>query len=81
MASANKPTVVEVDDNGRRWAKSSTSDVNGGNCIEVATDRELIRIRSSLNRRNAIVTVPVSAWSPFIDLATRLTPQNPASIS
>lgn len=53
-----------------RWFKSSYSD-NGGNCIEVAanlaTTHAIVPVRDSKVADGPVVTVPVTAFSAFVE--------------
>lgn len=50
-----------------RWRKSSYSDGDGGNCIEVAHGHPgLIPVRDSKNPDGPAVTFHAPAWSAFI---------------
>ncbi|RLK59078.1 DUF397 domain-containing protein [Actinokineospora cianjurensis] len=71
MASRNEPTVVEIDENGRRWAKGSSSTSEDTDCMEAARDPEVVHIRSSHNRRGRVIAVPVAGWCSFVDFAAR----------
>jgi hypothetical protein len=46
------------------WRKSTHSDANGGDCIEVASTN-IIMIRDSMNRAGAILAVTAEAWQRF----------------
>ncbi|MFI6371541.1 DUF397 domain-containing protein [Streptomyces sp. NPDC050546] len=49
------------------WIKSSYSDANGGNCVEVAPDfPEAVPVRDSKNHDGPVLVVTRSAWSAFI---------------
>jgi Domain of unknown function (DUF397) len=47
------------------WRKSSFSNPDGGNCVEVAGDAQSIMVRDTTNRDGLTLTVTVSAWSKF----------------
>jgi Domain of unknown function (DUF397) len=47
------------------WRKSTYSDANGGDCIEVASDA-LVMVRDTGNRDGAMLTVSAEAWQRFI---------------
>ncbi|MFE6481577.1 DUF397 domain-containing protein [Streptomyces sp. NPDC057757] len=51
-----------------QWFKSSYSDNEGGNCLEVAlpAPRVTIHIRDSKNPTGPELAVPASAWVAFI---------------
>lgn len=48
------------------WFKSSYSDDEGGNCVEIAPCPQTIHIRDSkLGEAGPTFTVPVTAWAHF----------------
>ncbi|GAA1432491.1 hypothetical protein GCM10009601_53540 [Streptomyces thermospinosisporus] len=49
----------------RKWIRSSYSDDEGGNCVEVALETP-VHIRDSKNAEGPRLTVPASAWAAFI---------------
>jgi hypothetical protein len=49
------------------WRKSTYSDANGGDCIEVASTN-LIIVRDTTDRGGTILTVSVEAWQGFTAL-------------
>ncbi|MCK8435719.1 DUF397 domain-containing protein [Streptomyces sp. D2-8] len=49
------------------WVKSSYSDGNGGNCIEIAPGfPETVPVRDSKNPDGPVLLVTRSAWSAFV---------------
>jgi hypothetical protein len=46
------------------WRKSTYSDANGGDCIEVASD-DFILIRDTTDWRGLVLRVPPVAWQTF----------------
>jgi len=46
------------------WRKSSYSDGNGGQCVEVAGDG-VILVRDTTNRDGVTLSVPADAWKSF----------------
>jgi hypothetical protein len=46
------------------WRKSTHSDANGGDCIEVAST-DAIMVRDTADRGGAVLTVPTKAWQRF----------------
>ncbi|TMR42115.1 DUF397 domain-containing protein [Actinomadura geliboluensis] len=48
-----------------RWRKSSYSDHQGGNCIEVACLAPVISVRDSKDPDGPKLTFSVAAWSAF----------------
>jgi hypothetical protein len=49
-----------------RWRKSSYSG-NGGNCVEVGSDRSRVLVRDTKNRAAAILRFTPDAWKAFAD--------------
>jgi hypothetical protein len=47
------------------WRKSSYSDGNGGNCVEVADGRGAVLVRDTTDRDGAMITVSGAAWERF----------------
>jgi Domain of unknown function (DUF397) len=47
------------------WRKSSFSNPNGGNCVEVAGDAQSIMVRDTTNRDGLTLTVTARAWLKF----------------
>ena len=48
-----------------QWRKSSHSDANGGDCVEVATS-DAVMIRDTTNRDAITLSVTAGAWSAFL---------------
>ena len=48
------------------WRKSSYSGANGGECVEVATTADAVRVRDTKDRSGNVLSVPVSAWRAFV---------------
>ncbi|MFC8423680.1 DUF397 domain-containing protein [Streptomyces sp. NPDC057236] len=49
------------------WRKSSYSNPDGGNCVEVAPGfPDAVPVRDSKNTAGPILMVPAKAWSQFI---------------
>jgi hypothetical protein len=46
------------------WRKSSYSDSNGGNCVEVASDG-LVLVRDTTDRDGTSLSLPAQAWQRF----------------
>ena len=46
------------------WRKSSYSDGNGGQCVEVGGN-EVILVRDTENRDGVTLSVPADAWQRF----------------
>ncbi|MCX5344043.1 DUF397 domain-containing protein [Streptomyces atratus] len=50
-----------------RWRKSSYSNSNGGECVEIADDFPgIIPVRDSKNPTGPALLIPTSAWNDFI---------------
>jgi len=49
------------------WRKSTHSDANGGDCVEVAST-DLIMVRDTTDRRGAVVSVTAETWRSFTSL-------------
>lgn len=50
-----------------QWMKSSHSDDNGGNCVEIAPGfPDTVPIRDSKNPDGPVLLVTRSAWSAFL---------------
>ncbi|MFF3097478.1 DUF397 domain-containing protein [Streptomyces cyaneofuscatus] len=54
------------------WFKSSYSDGDGGNCIEVAAHPSTVHIRDSKVTDGPVLTVEPAAWSAFVRSGTAL---------
>ena len=46
------------------WRKSTYSDANGGNCVEVASGT-MILVRDTTDRGGVTLSVPADAWQRF----------------
>ncbi|MGD1219567.1 DUF397 domain-containing protein [Streptomyces krungchingensis] len=50
------------------WRKSSYSNPDGGNCVEVADSFPgAVPVRDSKNTAGPVLTIPAEAWNRFID--------------
>jgi Domain of unknown function (DUF397) len=47
------------------WRKSSYSDANGGNCVELANGSGMIMVRDTTNRDGETLTFTAAAWAAF----------------
>lgn len=54
---------------GLTWFKSSYSDGEGGDCVEVAPSPHTIHIRDSKNPDGPRITLSTLAWAEFLGLA------------
>ncbi|MFF8956094.1 DUF397 domain-containing protein [Streptomyces sp. NPDC014894] len=51
-----------------RWRKSSYSDTNNGNCVEVLDDVPgVVPVRDSKTPSGPVLVIPAPAWQTFID--------------
>lgn len=48
-----------------QWRKSSFSDANGGDCVEVAAS-DIVMIRDTTNRDGVMLSVTAGTWSAFL---------------
>jgi Domain of unknown function (DUF397) len=48
------------------WRKSTYSDANGGDCVELANDSGMVMVRDTTNRGGGTLTVTVDAWRAFL---------------
>ena len=53
------------------WRKSTYSDANGGDCVEVAST-DVIMIRDTTDRGGVVLNVSVKAWQTFTALMRQL---------
>ncbi|WP_046470904.1 DUF397 domain-containing protein [Allosalinactinospora lopnorensis] len=54
-----------------QWHKSSYSQGNGGDCVEVAELPEQVKVRDTQNRTAGHLSFPPAEWSAFLaDLRT-----------
>jgi len=49
-----------------RWRRSSYSNANGGNCLEVADGLTVVPVRDSKNPGGPVLTVPAASWDVFV---------------
>ncbi|WP_221355591.1 DUF397 domain-containing protein [Streptomyces beigongshangae] len=51
-----------------RWRKSSYSNTNGGECVEIAEGYpHLVPVRDSKNPHGPVLVVPATAWAEFVN--------------
>ncbi len=48
------------------WRKSTYSGANGGSCVEVATDGNVLVRDTTQHGMGPVLSVPVSAWTAFL---------------
>ncbi|MFD4522720.1 DUF397 domain-containing protein [Streptomyces sp. NPDC058470] len=54
------------------WIRSSYSDANGGNCIEVAPDfPAVVPVRDSKNPHGPVLVIDRAAWAAFVSAVRR----------
>ena len=51
------------------WRKSSYSNAQGGDCIEIAESPEAIHVRDSKDKSGPTLTFTPNQWSAFVDFA------------
>lgn len=47
------------------WRKSTYSDGNGGECVELASDSGVIMVRDTTDRNGVTLSVSAAAWRRF----------------
>ncbi|MEV6589278.1 DUF397 domain-containing protein [Streptomyces acidicola] len=54
--------------NSARWRRSSYSNANGGNCVEITDDFPgVVPVRDSKNPHGPVLVVPAAAWDEFVN--------------
>ena len=53
------------------WFKSSYSGDSSGDCVEVANRPTTVHVRDSKNTQGPQLALSPTAWSDFVDYATR----------
>jgi Domain of unknown function (DUF397) len=48
------------------WRKSTYSDANGGDCVELASDSGTVMVRDTTNRDGEALTFTAAAWGTFL---------------
>jgi Domain of unknown function (DUF397) len=48
------------------WRKSTYSDANGGDCVELASVDGQVMVRDTTNRGGLTLTVPTESWRDFL---------------
>jgi transposase len=54
------------------WRKSTYSDANGGDCVELANDSDMVMVRDTTNRGGGTLTVTADAWRAFLVSRSRV---------
>jgi Domain of unknown function (DUF397) len=49
-----------------RWRKSSYSNGNGGNCVELSSQPDTTAVRDSKNPDGGVLVFPATAFSAFL---------------
>ncbi|WP_435280264.1 DUF397 domain-containing protein [Streptomyces koelreuteriae] len=53
--------------NSARWRRSSYSNTNGGDCVEITEDFPgVVPVRDSKNPHGPALVVPATAWDAFV---------------
>ncbi|MFE9168346.1 DUF397 domain-containing protein [Streptomyces kebangsaanensis] len=51
-----------------RWRRSSYSNANGGECVEIAEDFPgVVPVRDSKAPHGPVIVVPTAAWGAFVN--------------
>jgi hypothetical protein len=58
--------VRAIDLSNVTWRKSSYSNSDGGNCVEVSDNLPLVPVRDSKNPSHGTLIFGVDAWSEFV---------------
>ncbi|MET9291126.1 DUF397 domain-containing protein [Streptomyces sp. NPDC003077] len=53
------------------WSKSSYSGNQGGECVEVAVTRNVVRVRDSKDRLGPVLAVCPADWASFVSFSVR----------
>ncbi|GIG01420.1 DUF397 domain-containing protein [Catellatospora citrea] len=53
-------------DDHETWRKSSRSDNNGGQCVEVALSDTFVGLRDSKDQNGAVLTFTTDDWAAFL---------------
>lgn len=53
-----------------KWFKSSYSDSQGGNCVEVASCPSAVHVRDSKDKAGPTLAFSPEAWSAFVSFAS-----------
>ncbi len=72
MGERKAATVVEVDQSGLAWRKSSASSGASESCVEFAMSSTSVLIRNSRDRRGERIVVADAAWRLLVRTASGL---------
>ena len=61
---------------GPRWRTSSYSGANGGECVEVGQDQDLIAVRDTNDRTGPVLRFAPQTWRHFAQQVRRSDAQN-----
>lgn len=54
--------------NSAHWRRSSYSNANGGNCVEITEDLPgVVPVRDSKNPQGPVLVVPAAIWDTFVN--------------
>ncbi|MFF3815410.1 DUF397 domain-containing protein [Streptomyces bluensis] len=58
--------------NSAHWRRSSYSNTNGGDCVEITEDFPgVVPVRDSKNPHGPVLVVPAAAWDEFVNSLKR----------
>ncbi|MFC4857225.1 DUF397 domain-containing protein [Actinophytocola glycyrrhizae] len=72
MVERKPATIVEIEQSGLTWRKSSASASGNSGCVEFARSSTSVFIRNSRNRGGARIVVLGSAWRLLVQTAPAL---------
>ncbi|MER6527077.1 DUF397 domain-containing protein [Streptomyces sp. NPDC001508] len=56
-----------IDTSAAQWHKSSYSNPDGGNCVEVADNLPLVPVRDSKDPSRGVLVFEAAVWGAFVD--------------
>lgn len=72
MGEQKRAAIVEVEQSGLTWRKSSASSGGDASCVEFAQSSPSVFIRNSRDRHGARIVAADSAWQLLVRAAPRL---------
>ncbi|MET0134178.1 MAG: DUF397 domain-containing protein [Kibdelosporangium sp.] len=57
---------MTIDTTAARWRKSSFSNPNGNECVEVAFEQALVGVRDSKDQAGGALVFPARQWRSFV---------------
>ena len=66
MGQHRQPHVVEIDSAGLVWVKSSVSQGNGNECVEIAATHASVLVRDSRDRKGPRLGYPLASWKALL---------------